>query len=106
MSPLNSTEQFINDLDVELESLRALLIEKNRKYGNSALEPLRIASKASPEEALLIRIDDKLSRIEQGDDSEDVWLDLIGYAVILRIARARAKGDKALGRVAWANVNR
>jgi hypothetical protein len=70
--------------------VRDLLIEKNAKYGNSALEPARIFSKASPVEQILVRIDDKLSRIRTsglaGAD-EDTALDLIGYLVLLRVAK-------------------
>ena len=66
-----------------------LLIEKNRKYGDSALNPVRIFSKASNIEQLHTRIDDKLSRIKnaQDDEDEDVIADLIGYLVLLTIAR-------------------
>jgi hypothetical protein len=49
--------QFINDLDNVLNEIRLLLIEKNRSYGNSALEPLKIMSKASAAERLKIRMD-------------------------------------------------
>jgi hypothetical protein len=73
----------------ECDALRDMLLEKNRKYGNSALEPLRIASRASPEELILVRIDDKLSRLKsaQPDDAEDIWQDLLGYIVLLRVCR-------------------
>ena len=73
----------------ECAALRDMLIEKNRKYGNSAIEPMRIASKASPEEQILVRFDDKLSRLRssQADDNEDVWSDLIGYGILLRVCR-------------------
>ena len=66
-----------------------LLIEKNRKYGDSALNPARIFSKASNIEQLKVRLDDKLSRIKnaQDDEDEDVVMDLIGYLVLLKIAR-------------------
>ncbi len=66
-----------------------LLITKNRKYGNSALEPVRIFSKASAEEQILVRLDDKLSRIRSSatDEDEDVIQDLIGYLILLKIAR-------------------
>lgn len=66
-----------------------VLIEKNRKYGDSALNPVGIFSELSPEEGIRARLDDKLSRIrsQQGDDSEDTELDLIGYLVLLWIAR-------------------
>ena len=68
-----------------------LLIEKNRKYGNSALDPERIFSGASSTEAIRVRSDDKLSRIKTSDpdDQEDSITDLIGYLTILLIAEGR-----------------
>jgi hypothetical protein len=74
----------------ELGGLTELLIAKNKKYGNSALNPVRIFSSASPIEQLKVRIDDKLSRISQGhgeDADEDTIQDLMGYLVLLRIAQ-------------------
>ena len=71
------------------DDIKELLIHKNRKYGNSALKPCRVFSKASLVEQLLVRIDDKLNRIMQGAgllaDDEDVVNDLIGYLVLLKI---------------------
>lgn len=65
-----------------------VLIEKNRAYGNSALEPVRIFSKADKLEQIRIRIDDKLSRIAKGqDDQEDTVTDLIGYLFLLKIGQ-------------------
>jgi hypothetical protein len=72
----------------ECSELRDLLIAKNKAYGNAALDPVRIFSKADPEEQLQVRIDDKLSRLARGHDAgEDVILDLLGYLILLRIAR-------------------
>jgi hypothetical protein len=71
-----------------LLEIRELLINKNIKYGNSALEPLGVFSQMSAKEGLLIRIDDKLKRIKNGsleNDDEDVINDLIGYLVLLKI---------------------
>jgi len=71
-----------------LLEIRELLISKNIKYGNSALEPLGVFSQMSAKEGLLIRIDDKLKRIKNGSlekDDEDVINDLIGYLVLLKI---------------------
>ena len=71
-----------------LLEIRELLISKNIKYGNSALEPLGVFSKLSAKEGLLVRIDDKLKRIKNGSlekDDEDVINDLIGYLVLLKI---------------------
>ena len=72
--------------------LKWMLIEKNRKYGNSALSPIRVFSKASPEEQILVRLDDKLNRIRnrQNDEDEDVIMDLAGYLILLMIARDKA----------------
>lgn len=82
-----STQELISQ---ECDKVKELLLAKNKAYGNSALEPVRIFSKASPEEALRVRIDDKLSRIAKGEvnpdfDQEDTVQDLIGYLVLLRI---------------------
>ena len=67
-----------------------LLIRKNKQYGNSALEPMGIFAKGSAEELIRVRIDDKLNRLLQGDESiesdEDIVLDLIGYLVLLLIS--------------------
>ena len=71
----------------ELEKIGDMLIEKNRKYGNSALEPIRVFSKASSKEQILVRLDDKLSRLknQQIDEDEDVINDLIGYLFLLKL---------------------
>ena len=75
------------------EDVKELLLYKNQKYGNSALEPARIFSKASAVEQLLVRIDDKLNRIQKGagliGEDEDVIMDLIGYLVLLKIGLKR-----------------
>jgi hypothetical protein len=71
----------------ECSALADMLVQKNRAYGNSALEPVRIFSKADPTEQLKVRIDDKLSRLARGSNAgEDVTLDLLGYLIILRVA--------------------
>ena len=83
----NSPPTFEQLVDEKLASIRTLLLDKNRKYGDSALNPLRVFSKASAIEQLLVRIDDKLSRIRTGTkDREDTKRDLIGYLVLLLIA--------------------
>lgn len=71
------------------DEIKKTLLEKNRKYGNSALKPVRIFSKADPTEQINVRLDDKLSRLISGqaDEDEDVELDMIGYLILKRIAR-------------------
>jgi hypothetical protein len=71
-----------------LQEIQEMLISKNQKYGNSALEPLGVFSQLSAREGLLVRIDDKLKRIKNGSlekDDEDVVNDLIGYLVLLKM---------------------
>ncbi len=79
------------------DDIKNLLLGKNAKYGDSAINPSRIFSKASPVEQILVRIDDKLSRIGKGiglvANDEDVVDDLIGYLVLLKIAQRREKWD-------------
>jgi hypothetical protein len=80
--------QFYADVCQVVQSIKELLLEKNEKYGNSALEPLGVFSQLSAKEGLLVRIDDKLKRIKNGSlekDDEDVINDLIGYLVLLKI---------------------
>ena len=88
MDVVRSFEDMITS---ECEDIKNMLLEKNRKYGNSALSPKRIFSKASTIEQIFVRIDDKLSRIqnmgvtEGGASAEDAVKDLIGYLLLLRI---------------------
>jgi len=71
------------------DDIKELLIYKNQKYGDSAMNPCRIFSKTSCTEQLMVRIDDKLNRIMKGAGliakDEDVIDDLIGYLVLLKI---------------------
>lgn len=73
----------------ECDSIKELLIQKNKEYGNSAIEPCRIFSKSDATEQIKVRIDDKLNRIQNTKEKtikEDTVLDLIGYLVLLRVA--------------------
>lgn len=82
---------FESEVRSVLQEIGDMLIEKNRAYGNSALDPVRIFSKASNVEQILVRIDDKLSRLARGSAAgEDVEWDLLGYLVILRVARRQS----------------
>lgn len=82
---------FVQDVDRVLSSIRTMLLEKNASYGNSALEPVRIFSRASTDAQLHVRIDDKLSRIAHGHTyaGDNDVSDLIGYLVLLRIHAMR-----------------
>jgi hypothetical protein len=96
------TQPFSIQVQLVLDSIEKMLIEKNHKYGNSALEPLGVFSQLSAKEGLLIRIDDKLKRIKNGSlekDDEDVVNDLIGYLVLLKI------NDNQQSQIATSNKN-
>lgn len=87
----NERQLFIRDVELVCSEIATMLVRKNEAYGNSALDPVRIFSNASPVEQILVRIDDKLSRLQRGSAAgEDTELDLIGYLVLLRVARLRA----------------
>ena len=91
----------MTDTQVEIaaicDDVKELLLYKNQKYGNSALEPARIFSKASAVEQLLVRIDDKLNRVQKGagllSKDEDVIMDLIGYLILLKIGLKEEKNE-------------
>lgn len=85
---------FLTDVDKELIAIRSMLLIKNAKYGNSALEPKRIFSTINVIEQLNVRMDDKLSRIANAaennlNDDEDAELDLIGYLILKRIVKKK-----------------
>ncbi len=82
------TEESIKRVVSEIEKM---LIAKNRAYGDSALEPVRVFSKAENIEQLYVRIDDKLSRVKRGHEypGDDTISDLIGYLVLLLVAKER-----------------
>jgi len=69
--------------------IQDLLLAKNAAYGDSALHPVRIFSKADAAAGLCIRIDDKLARAANapGAFGENEVLDLAGYLVLLLIVR-------------------
>lgn len=81
-----------NKISAKCDELKAFLLRKNEAYGDAALRPARIMSKASVDEQILVRIDDKLNRLSQGnalnDESfNDTVRDLAGYLVLLMVAR-------------------
>ena len=74
-----------------MKGIEEMLIAKNRAYGDSALEPVRVFSKSNTIEQLYVRIDDKLSRVQRGHEypGDDTIFDLVGYLVLLLIAKER-----------------
>lgn len=77
-----------DSIDTVCSELSVFLHYKNNNYGNSALDPIRVFSKSDSESQLFNRMDDKLSRIKNGDElrKNDV-VDLMGYLVLLCIKK-------------------
>jgi hypothetical protein len=86
-------DDFALDLEAVLDNMRNVLIAKNRKYGDAALNPQQTFAKCDAIELINVRIDDKLNRIKnrQNDEDEDVELDLLGYLLLKQIAKLRRK---------------
>ena len=78
------------------KKLENLLLQKNAKYGDSALQPLNVFSEAGAVAGIKVRIDDKLKRIKNAglvDATEDTLQDLAGYLILLMIAKDNASND-------------
>jgi hypothetical protein len=85
MATLEETQRIIAN---KCDQIKELLLSKNRRYGNAALEPARIFSRADAVEQIKVRIDDKLNRIRNTGlraRDEDTTLDLVGYLVLLMV---------------------
>ena len=98
------TKSTQNSIRWTCNEIRDLLIRKNEAYGDSALEPDNIFSKLDSAQAICARIDDKLSRIKNvglDDKTEDTLDDLIGYMILLKIARERSGSKETV----WTTCN-
>jgi hypothetical protein len=80
-----------NLISITCDEIKNMLILKNKSYGDSALDPIRIFSKENNIEQIKIRIDDKLSRIARGSEfyGDNDIDDLIGYLILLKIVRSK-----------------
>lgn len=85
LNPPSMNEPTTRDQIVKVgEGLTSLLLYKNSKYGDTALNPLNVMSKSPALEKLLIRCDDKISRIKNSDvlRKNDIC-DLLGYLTLI-----------------------
>lgn len=85
-----------NNIKSKCKQLEELLLSKNEKYGNSALDPLNVFSEAGAVAGIKMRIDDKLKRIKNAglvDATEDTLQDLAGYLILLMIAKDNESHD-------------
>ena len=85
-----------SQIKAKCKKLEDLLLSKNEKYGNSALDPLNVFSSAGAVAGIKVRIDDKLKRIKNAglvDATEDTLQDLAGYLILLMIAKDNESHD-------------
>jgi hypothetical protein len=90
-TPLKQTADYIIE---ECENIKNLLLEKNRKYGDSATRKGMVFN-LQASTAIKDRINDKLSRLrnDNKDEDEDIILDLLGYFILLRIALKKEQSE-------------
>ena len=64
--------------------MKDLLLYKNEKYGDAALHPSNIFYKGDSINSIKVRLDDKLNRVMNSDETRvnDV-ADIIGYCILL-----------------------
>jgi len=77
-------------IKIKCREIEELLIDKNNKYGDSALDPLKIFSCCDASTSIKVRLDDKLKRIANAglvEDTEDTLIDIAGYIILLMIAK-------------------
>jgi hypothetical protein len=82
------THDTLVKIEAVFNSIKSLVMAKNLRYGNSALDPLNIFSKLPAENSICIRIDDKLNRIKNAKElrKNDV-ADIMGYLCLLCVDR-------------------
>lgn len=83
------TEERFNELkNSVLNNVSEVLIEKNRRYGNAALEPIGLFYKGDSTTSITIRIDDKISRVKNAEVlRKNDMFDLLGYSLLLGISK-------------------
>lgn len=81
-----------------IEAMKDLLLYKNQKYGDSAINPEKIFYKGDSTSSILIRLNDKIGRVKANPDDKprvnDVC-DIIGYCILLLISMGITAEDIA-----------
>ena len=92
---LPPTQQKIHQI---INAMKDLLLYKNQKYGDSAINPKGIFYKGDSTNSILIRLDDKLGRVMSNTEDKprvnDVC-DIIGYCTLLLISMGVTSEDIA-----------
>lgn len=90
-----NTQEKISEV---MDSMKDLLLYKNQKYGDAAINPKKIFYKGDSTNSILIRLDDKIGRVMANPDDtprmNDI-ADIIGYCTLLLISMGVTKEDIA-----------
>lgn len=82
------SEETEKKIEIVCQSLADFLITKNKNYGDSALSPINLFSKLNAEGALMVRLDDKMSRIQNSSDlRKNDLIDAMGYMILVCIQK-------------------
>ena len=92
---LSPTQQRIHEI---MGAMKDLLLYKNQKYGDSAINPKGVFYKGDSTNSILIRLDDKIGRVMSNTEEKprvnDVC-DIIGYCTLLLISMGVTAEDIA-----------
>ena len=92
---LPPTQKKIHEI---MGAMKDLLLYKNQKYGDSAINPKKVFYKGDSTNSILIRLDDKLGRVMSNTEEKprinDVC-DIIGYCTLLLISMGVTAEDIA-----------
>jgi len=84
-------------IDLVCSNFAEFLKEKNKRYGDSAIAPVRIFSKSEAGNQICNRLDDKLSRIKNSTElKKNDCSDILGYMVLLMIEKDWTEFDDLL----------
>lgn len=73
----------LDSISETCSALARFLQAKNKNYGDSARNPMRVFSKADSLDGMLVRMDDKLSRIKNSSKlKRNDCIDLMGYLML------------------------
>lgn len=91
----STTQEKITEIT---EAMKDLLLYKNQKYGDSALNPKGIFYKGDSTNSISIRLDDKIGRVKANKEAKprvnDVS-DIVGYGILLLISMGVTAEDIA-----------
>ena len=81
-----------------LDGMKDLLLYKNEKYGDSAINPKKVFYKGDSTNSILIRLDDKIGRVMSNPEETpriNDTVDIIGYCTLLLISMGVTSHDLA-----------